>query len=129
MLHSAFITAYPSERAVERPRTQAARDAARAASGSSDSSDAESEANSDVLSDLSSPEELVEEEMTGPEFTPTPFKRQFPRFQITCAACKAGKVEFSKDHTRVPGECKYPPCPGCMHRRHMDHKDHTRKQG
>ena len=72
----AFLTAYPTERAVERPRTQAARDAARAASGSSGSPETEAEANSgDVLADLISPEELEEEEMTGPEFTPTPFTR------------------------------------------------------
>ena len=51
MLHSAFITAYPSERAVERPRTQAARDVARAARGSCDSSDADWEtmANVDII--------------------------------------------------------------------------------
>ena len=128
-LHVAFLTAYPSEQAVDRPRTQAARDAAREASGTSDSSDVDMDADTDdVEEDLDPLEELEEEEMEGPAVTPLPFRREFPSAKITCPACKAGWLEHIRNHTHVPGNCKYPPCLGCKHRRHMDHKDHTRKE-
>ena len=104
-LNSAYLTAYPSEPAVQRPRTQAARDAAREASGTSDSSDEDMEADTDdVDADLDSVEELEEEEMEGPAVQPLPFRREFPRIKITCAACKAGKLEFAEGHT--DGHCE-----------------------
>ena len=122
-LHSAFITAYP----VERPRTSAARNAAREASGTSSSSDEDTDADTD--DDDSLVEELQEEEMEGPEVTPFPFKRELPRVKYTCPACRAGKPEHAEDHTEDPTNCKYPPCRACKHRRHMDHKDHTCREG
>ena len=64
-LHVAFLTAYPSEQAVDRPRTQAARDVAREASGTSDSSDVDMDADTDDVEEDLDPLEELEEERNG----------------------------------------------------------------
>ena len=71
--------------------------------------------------------------MTDTERTQAPLYRRLPYSPVKCPAClrekRRGSTPLDPDHTRVPGECRYPKCLGCRHKRHMDHHLHTRKAG
>ena len=135
------MSAYPvPDRAREAAAKAAIRREARPIESSSDSSETESSSNSDSSSNSSSSsksaspvEELQEEEMVDPEVTEGPFTRRLPPHPVKCAVCKEekekGSTKHDPNHTRIPGECRYPKCNGCKFGRHMDHHQHTRIAG